>query len=169
MIPCFKNNTPGYTWGLAFCRCHKNVSSKRVSQNNKSDRANITHNILTSFYSNLKPNIEGVPPENIINYDETNLTDDPGEKKVLVQRGTKYQERVMNATKLSTSIMFSGKALGHFFPPYVVYKAVHLYDTWTEGGPPDARYNQSDSGWLESASFEDWFVHMILPYAKKST
>lgn len=166
-VKCFKDNMPGYTWGLNFCRRHKANLSLRITQNIKTARAKITPEILTSFYTNLKTTLDGVPPENIINYDESNLTDDPGKKKVLVKRGTKYPERVLNTTKSSISIMFSGTAAGHFFPPYVVYRSVHLYDTWTEGGPEGTRYNRTNSGWFESPTFDDWFHKIILPYAKK--
>jgi len=33
--------------------------------------------------------LAGVPPSNILNYDETNLTDDPGRRKVITKRGCK--------------------------------------------------------------------------------
>lgn len=169
VCPRFTNNVPGRDWGYSFLKRHKDVLTSRVSQNVKTDRARVTKDKLNEFYENLKVTLEGVPPENIINYDETNLTDDPGKKKILVRRGTKYPERVINSTKSSISIMFSGTAAGHLLPPYVVYKAVHLYDTWTEGGPQGTRYNRTLSGWFESSTFEDWFNSIILPYAKDRT
>ena len=67
--------------------------------------------------------LNGVPPENIINYDETNLTDDPGWKKCIFKQRVKYSEFVMNQTKSSTSIiMYAGTASGKVMPPYVVTK-----------------------------------------------
>jgi len=50
--------------------------------------------------------IEGVPPENLLNFDETNLSDDPGRKKVLMKKGTKYPERIMSHSKSAVSIIF---------------------------------------------------------------
>ena len=52
--------------------------------------------------------LDGVSACNIINFDETNLTDDPGRKKCVYRRGCKYPEHVVNSTKASTSIMFAG-------------------------------------------------------------
>ena len=75
--------------------------------------------MLTEFYSNLKQSLRGVPPENIINFDETNLTDDPGKKKAIVRQGTRYPDSVMISTKSSTSILFSGTASGVLLPQYV--------------------------------------------------
>ena len=87
-------------------------------------------------------------------------------KKVIVRRGCRYPERIMNSTKSSVSLMFACTASGKMLPPYVVYKAKHLYDSWTEGGPSNTRYNRTDSGWFDSTTFEDCFFKVILPYAR---
>ena len=136
-----KNNLPGVEWGRSFMQRHKRVLARRISENVKHVRAKVSPTVLQNYFDNLKETLEGVPPENIINYDETNLTDDPGKKKVVMKRGTKYPERILNATKSSISIMFAGTASGTLLGQYVVYKARHLYDTWTEGGPPGTYYN----------------------------
>ncbi|XP_055633246.1 uncharacterized protein LOC129773632 [Toxorhynchites rutilus septentrionalis] len=93
----------------------------------------------------------------MINYDETNFSDDPGSTKVVVQRGQKHVDRVMDHSKCSFSVMFAGAGNGKVLPPYVVYAALHLYPTWTEGGP---------KGWFDSVVFEDWFFTVALPYFK---
>ena len=49
--------------------------------------------------------LKDIPLENIVNYDETNLTDDPGRRQAIFRRGTKYPERVMNCTKSATSLL----------------------------------------------------------------
>lgn len=77
--------------------------------------------------------------------------------------------RVMNTSKSSVSIMMAGTASGQLLPPYVVYKAKNVYDTWCEGGPLGTRYNRSDNGWFETASFEDWFETIVKPYAGRCT
>ena len=102
-----------------------------------------------------------------INYDETNFTDDPGRKKAVVKRRSKYPNRIMNFTKTSTSVMVAGTASGCLLPPYVVYKAQNMWDTWTTGGPEGARYNRSESGWFDTFSFEDWLCKIIVPYARR--
>jgi hypothetical protein len=111
--------------------------------------------------------LEGIPPTHILNYDETNLTDDPGRRKAVFRRGTKYPERIMNSTKSSTSVMFAGTASGQLLPPYVVYKSKNLYDTWTIGGPEGTRFNRSKSGWFDIVCFSDWFFKIALPYFRR--
>ena len=35
------------------------------------------------------------------------------------------------------------------------------------GGPPNARYNRSSSGWFEMPTLEDWFTTVALPHLKR--
>ena len=52
-------------------------------------------------------------------------------------------------------------------PPYVVYKAEHLWDTWVVRGPKGPRYIRSKSGWFEMICFLGRFFTLLLPYCKK--
>jgi len=49
------------------------------------------------------------------------------------------------------------RQLDEILPPYVVYKAEHLWDLWTTGCLKGARYNRSKSGWFDAVTFKDWF------------
>ncbi|XP_055523105.1 uncharacterized protein LOC129717269 [Wyeomyia smithii] len=158
----FKNNTPGKDWINSFLKRHTLVS--RLSQNIKRSRAKVSLETIKNYFDNLATTVDGVPPENIINYDETNFSDDPGSKRVVVQRGQKHVDTVMDHSKSSFSVMFAGAANGKMLPPYVVYAAIHMYPTWTEGGPDGCRYNRTKSGWFDSMVFEDWFFTIALPY-----
>lgn len=82
-----------------------------------------------------------VLPSHIIDYEETALFNDPGKKKLIFRLSCKYPERVLNLSKASTSIMFSATAEGKILPPYVVYKAQHLYESWKEGGGAPKSHN----------------------------
>ncbi len=94
----------------------------------------------------------GVPPENIWNYDETNLTDDPGAKKAIFKRGVKYAEQIRNHSKSAISMMFCENAAGDMVPPYIVFKAENLWKGWCLNGPKGSRYNTSPSGWFKGLS-----------------
>ena len=124
-----------------------------MCQNIKRNRAAVNQEDIINYFDNLTKVLEGVPPTNIINYDETNLSDDPGRRKFICKRGTKYPERAINQSKSATSLMFAASADGTLLPTYVIYKAIHLYDTWTEGGPPGTRYNRTPSGWIDGHCF----------------
>lgn len=111
--------------------------------------------MISEYIDNLKTVLD-VPPNQIYNYDESNLTDedDPGRSRVICRRRCKYPERVMNSTKSSTSVMFCGNAAGNSLPPYIIYKAENLWSTWTENGSRGARYNRTKHGWLDGSTFE---------------
>lgn len=85
----FTNNIPGYDWIRGFLKRNHDLSVK-VSANIKKSRANITADDINDYMDRLEQTLAGIPPSRIYNYDETNLTDDPGTKKVISKRGSKY-------------------------------------------------------------------------------
>ena len=165
-VPCFKNNVPGKDWVNSFIKRYSHILSKRMCQNISRKRAEISSESVNKFFDNITPLLEGVPPSNIINYDETNFSNDPGASKLVFRRGIKYPERVLNVTKTSYSVMFAGSAAGDILPPYVVYKGQRLEARWTEGGPHMCRYNVSKSGWFDSSTFLDWFKCQLVPFCR---
>lgn len=74
----FKNNLPGREWASLFLQRHKNRLTKRHCQNIKRNRAEKTTEEFENYFENLERSLQGVPPTSIMNYDETNLSDNPG-------------------------------------------------------------------------------------------
>ncbi|KAK3924780.1 Pogo transposable element with KRAB domain [Frankliniella fusca] len=162
----FKDNTPGNAWLRCFFKRHPEL---RVSKPKllSSSRAKVNPDQLKKYFQNLKESLEGVPPENIYNYDETNLADDPSQKTVEVRRDQKYPTKVLTSSKTATSLMIAGTATGELLPPYVVYRSKELSETWVTGGPPGTRYNRSRSGWFDRVIFTDWFRNILVPNARR--
>lgn len=144
----FTINYSGDDWSLSFMSKHKDRVSHKLCQNISPRRAEVNPDGVMIYFRNLEETFRDIPPCNIVNYDETNLSDDPGWKKCILLRGSKYPERVMHSSKSCTSIMFAGSASGELLPTYVhvVYRAENLWDSWT---------------------YEDWFRSIALPYFKK--
>ena len=136
----FKNNTPGPDYINNFLNWHKHRLRLRTVSNYSRKRSSVTAKTLGEYFDNLEESLRGIPLENIFNYDETNLSDNPGKAKCLVRRGCRYPMRVMNETKSAISIMFCGNAIGEFLPPFVCYKATGLFSTWRTEGPKGTRY-----------------------------
>jgi len=156
---------PGVDWIRSFLKRNKNLT-QRFGENIKRVRAGVSKPILDKYFNNLEDVLHDIPATNIFNYDETNFSDDPGKKLVIVRRGVKHPEIIRDSSKTSTSVMFCASADGNIVPPYTVYKAAHLYPTWVEGGIPGARYNRNISGWFDMAIFEDWFTFSFIPFIK---
>ena len=159
----FKDNLPGKDWLKNFVETHG--LTRRIADNVRIRRAEISPDIMNDYFDNLEQNIIGIPPERCFNYDETNVTDNPGCKKVIVRRGLRRVERKVEHTKQSTSVMFCGSASGLFLPPMVVYKAQNCYSNWEVGGPKGSIYDATTSGWFDSRTFERWFSQIFLPHA----
>lgn len=166
-VPKFKNNLPGPDFVCSFLKRHKEELSARMCQNIKRSRAAIGEETINKYFDHLEKELKDVPACNIINYDETNLCDDPGRKVVIARRGCKYPERVMNSTKASVSVMFAATGDGTILPPYIVYKAQHMYESWRVGGPANSRYNRTKSGWFDAFCFQDWVESIAIPHLSK--
>lgn len=157
------DNLPGIDWLRGFMK--RNDMTLRKANNVKASRANVSADSLNSYFENLEKELEGIPPSNIFNYDETNLSDDPGNPQVVCRRGLNRVERLMEHSHSSTSIMFCGSADGSYLAPFVVYKVQsgNLYSEWIKGGPKGAHYDSTKSGWFDKRTFREWFFSTILP------
>ena len=155
----FKNNLPGIDFVNSFCR-RRNFTMRKPG-NIKVARASISSDDITGFFDNLAT-AGDIAPENMFNFDETCVADDPGAAKVLVQRGTRRVELVKEHSKTNISIMACGSATGELLPPMFCYKAQNLYEGWTRGGPSGAVYAVTKSGWFEMNTFKTWFVDVFL-------
>ena len=70
----------GPDWMSLFIKRHK--LKVREADNVKPARGKIARDDVELFYSNVANVMYGVPEKNIINFDETNFTDDPKKEKV---------------------------------------------------------------------------------------
>ena len=111
----FTNNIPGDDWALGFMRC--NGLTNRIATNIRKKRVSISKEQLKQYFDNIQNQLKDVAQCNIWNYDETNLRDDPGPRKYVMKRGTKYPERIMDSSKVAFSLIFCRNAEGEVEPP----------------------------------------------------
>ena len=155
MVNVFRNNIPGPDFVQHFIE--RNNLSVRLASNIKRARAAVGAEAINEFFTNVEEVLKDANPALVFNYDETNIQDDPGSKKVIVSRGTRH-------SKAAVSVMVCGSANGILLPPMVVYKAGYLYENWTYGGPNGTIYAHSPSGWFDMTLFEKCFFDILLPY-----
>lgn len=97
-----KNNFPVYEWVKSFLNRHNNLSV-RMSSNIKRVRVQVGLDEINSYMDNFSDVLKYKPPSRIYydrrNYDETNLSDDPGNKKVICKRGMKYVKKCFVAMR----------------------------------------------------------------------
>ena len=121
----FKNNLPGIDWLKSFMKRH--CLTARLADNVKPSWAEINAVTVGSYFDELECTLEGVDASNIYNYDDMNVSDNPGSKHIICHRGLKRIERKIDHSKSCISLMFCGSATGVYLPPMVVYKAQNVY------------------------------------------
>ena len=102
--------------------------------------------------------------DRIWNCDEMGFCLGVASKKVLARRGAKFVHDTAGGSDRSyITVHCCGSASGIRLVPYVLFKGVYLYKEWTTGGPAGALYGMSESGWMETKNFLDWFKKGFLP------
>ena len=157
----FKDNMPGPDWLAKFIK--RNKLTKRIADNVKTSRAEVTPDVINQYFDDLQVSLEGVAPSDIYNYDETNLRDDPGKKLVISRRGRRRVERKIDSSKSCISIMFCRNSVGDYMPCMVVHKSKHVYVNWTRGAPAGTCFDSTKSGWFDGRTFTQWFKNVFVP------
>ena len=166
-VSCFPGNMPGWEWGKSFIERNISELSQKFAVNISRKRAVVNEEIVDKFFENYKKEVEGIPPQNIFNFDETGFHDIPSKGKLLFRRSCRHPEKIENSSKSCFTVMFCGNASGEFLPPYIIFKGKQKWTDWIYNAPPGSRLNASDSGWMEQGIFDDWFQHHFLPFALK--
>lgn len=166
----FTNNRPGDDWMRLYEQRHADVLKRRKPEILTLARAKgLTVDVVNGFFDMyeevLRDNGLSDQPHRIFNLDETGLNTDRRSDAVFVSKKTKDAYiKCPTAGKTMFSVLFCVSATGIYLAPFTVYKAKHLYQTWTEGGPQGAAYSCSDSGWMMDTNFESWFSKIFVPH-----
>ena len=170
----FKDSLPGKDWWTLFMRRWSNELSLRKPQHLSTHRAvAASEDVLDEWFEKVinvieKTGLNELPADELKkrlwNCDETGFCLSATSKHIISKRGEKeVQETVGGSGREYITLLAAASADGTRLPPYVVYKAKHLWNRWMKGGPSGTMYSVSDSGWMESANFLQWFEKMFLP------
>jgi hypothetical protein len=88
-----------HRWVAKFLGRHPEFSLWKASPIKRA-KAAVSKEDVQEFLGPFAKSVEGIPPENIVNFDETNFSDDPGSKKCLFKKRTKYCKKVENLVYL---------------------------------------------------------------------
>ena len=155
----FNDNLPSKDWTRLFVKRNKDAIELRKCQNLTPSKAALSAEDVTTFLSNLRQSLaegdrNGTQPQNLFNYDETNLSNDPGTKTRVFKRSAMYPEKIRSSSEAAVSLMFCGSSSGIILPPYAVYKSEHLWMTWREDGPQNTCCHCSKScGSFDATTF----------------
>ena len=81
MLKClFPAFSIGIDWLNGFMKWHN--LTKRITDNVKAAHAEVNAEVINNYFDCLEETLNNIPPSNIFNYEETNVTDDPGAEMV---------------------------------------------------------------------------------------
>ena len=164
----FQHGKPGIDWMYGFEKRWRNELTRRVAQPLPANRAYACNSaVVNDFFENITSIYERLglrgKPQNVFNVDETGFQTDIGSQMMFCKRGARNPHKtVATSTKCMYTVQVCCSAVGEYLPMYVVYKGKHLYNTWCSGGPKDVLYTCSDSGWMESQQFIEWFAKVFV-------
>ena len=107
----FKNNVPGDDWFKSFIK--RNNLTQRLADNLKPAHAEIDALNVNLYFDELQHVVEDVPASHIYNYDETNVTEDPGSKTVVCQRDLKQKYNIPSPQQASCIVAVQMELLSH--------------------------------------------------------
>lgn len=158
----FKDNLPGKDWLMSFGnRWKKELGKRKPELLTKARAEGLSAEVLDLFFEKYQQILEDNDlvnkPEQIFNLDESGLSTDPRNRKIIVPKKSKSSYMLSaSCGKAMYTVLFCCSATGEFLPVFIVYKGLHLYGNWTTGGPQGALYGCSPSGWMMDNIFESW-------------
>ena len=156
-------------WWLGFKNRHPELSLRATEQLAHNRAISCSTEVLQNYFDLLQQTLfdNGLMsmPSQIFNCDETGLPLDPKPPKVIVQKGTKHPRAVTSGNKAQITVLACCSAAGYILPPFVIYDRKSLKAELYDGEVPGTMYGLSDSGWINSELFEEWFMHHFLPHA----
>jgi hypothetical protein len=133
-----------------------------------------TDDIIEKYFRNCQivfneQKIDSSKGSFVWNCDETGFNGDRGKISILCRKGTRRPLKLTgNNEKINYTVHNCCNANGFFMPPFIVYKSAgRLYDNWMKGGPENAVYSTSPSGWMEKDQFSQWLEYVFVPETKK--
>ena len=156
-------------WWDSFRRRHSEISLRQAVSLSYARAAANNPNIIENYFELLAETIEtnGLThrPGQIFNCDETGMPLVHKPPKVVSHVSQKHPYAVTSVDKSQITILACASASGYTIPPMVVFDRKQLQAEMTDGEVPGAFYGLTDSGWMDTVLFEQWFRNHFLVHA----
>lgn len=118
--------------------------------------------VIYGYYEKLEEVVKqyGIEdrPECIYNLDETGFPIDPTKVKSIGTKGAKAVKLTHGANRENITVLVTCCADGSCLDPLIVFKSKRMQSTWVgENALKETQYAVSESGWMISCIFEDFF------------
>ena len=162
----FKNGRAGPDWVAGFLRRHPEISVRKPESISLARLEGVNKKNVQKFYDNIRGLVQKngpYPSHRIFNVDETGVAPVVASPKVLAARGDRRVGRVATAERGKlTTIIGCVSASCACVPPMLVFGGRKRMDpTLLAEAPEGAIGGVSDSGWVTTQLFLQWFHHFV--------
>ena len=108
--------------------------------------------------------IEEIPLELVINWDQTGLNYVPSDSYTMEKEGTKRVPIIAADDKCQITAVFAGTLTGGFLPPQLIYKGTTKHCLSTVKFPNDWHITCSDNHWSNESTMIAYVQNTFFPY-----
>ena len=163
----FQNGSAGRAWFEGFMRRRPNLTIRSPQSLSYCQPISANKETITDFFGKLgsfygKLNLVTKPMQ-IFNCDETGVTVVFKPNKVIAELGKRNVYALSAAEREKThTILSCVSATGFIVPPMMIYpRKTCVPDKLKEGAFPNTLFKSSESGWINSELFVDWFAFFL--------
>jgi len=113
----------------------------------------------------LKSNDLTRRPHLVFNAEETGLPFQHRARKRVTICGQKHIHVINSGNKAQVTVLACANAAGYAIPPIIIFQRKNLTTQLTTKEVPGSIYGLSDSDWMDSEPFGEWFHRHFLNYA----
>ena len=159
----FPAEGPSANWFTRFRRRHPQLSLRKMDNLERSRAECLSKETVTRYFFTLNElltkNGLKCKPRQIYNADESFLPLNETKEKAVTMRNSKSVFSQSLGTTEHITVLCGASASGAALPPMIIYPRSFPGGQYRFGGPDDAVYARSESGWVDSELFlESGFV-----------
>ena len=170
-----KGNTTTHVsngWWESFRRRHPELAIRTVEKLSYARSVATDATIINHYFDLLQKALHDNEildsPSQIFNCDETGLPLEHTPSSVIGIEGQKHPRALTSGNKKQVTVLGCVNAAGYAIPPLVIFSRKSLNPLLTVNEVPGTMYGLSETGWMDSEIFSNWFTHHFLVHAPAS-
>ena len=165
----FPEGGPSANWFTRFRRRHPQLSLRKMDNLERSRAQCLTQSTVSHHFSLLNDvlteNGLASKPRQVYNADESFLPLNETKEKAVTTKNSKSVISQSLGTTEHITVLCGASAAGVALPPMIIYPRSFPGGLYKFGGPDDAVYAKSESGWVDSELFLEWIRRIFLKFA----
>ncbi|XP_076092433.1 uncharacterized protein LOC143063887 isoform X2 [Mytilus galloprovincialis] len=159
---------PSNKWVNKLLNRHLELSEKLPEQQDKARRRMSNVTVVDQYFKLLVDTVDSLgltnKPNQIFNCDESGFSGkEKSKEKVLTLKGShSYQQKVLVHGHITVHMCIA--ADGHVLPSFLIFDGCLPHRSFKDGVPDNWLYGSSESGYMDTELFENWFDKVFIPF-----